>query len=363
MQATQAMKKQMNSPARVYQGKALKMKHILTIGLLMTVSFFAAPVTACELPPAHPEYLLVGNKGDDTISFINLETGREVSRRPVSAKAPHEIAITPSGQFAAVVNYGSASIDIFNIAFKSIETTIDLGENLNPHGIIALKNGGFIATTEGGNSIVILSPNHDFSKVGHGLCPTFNWTVESIPTEQDGTHMIALSPDESTAYTANLQSGTISQINLKTKTVKSVPAGKEVEGIAVTKNGKEVWTSVRGENKVIIYDTASLNPLADISVGAFPLRIIVSPDGKHMVTSNLVDGSISVINVGTRRVERTIELSGRRESGQVTLLFSEDGSRLYAAETGVNKIAEIDFEPTSCRNTLHFRAINIRSES
>ena len=274
------------------------MKSLVTTGLILITGLSSACAMACAPPPAHPEYLLVGNKGDDSISFINLETGREISRRPVSAKAPHEIAI--NGQFAAVVNYGSAAIDMFNIAHKTIETTVDLGENLNPHGIIALKNGGFIATTEGGNSIVILSPNHLSSKSEADACPSYDWSVESIPTGENGTHMIALSPDENIAFTANLQSGTISRINLTTKTVKSVPAGKEVEGIAITKDGTEAWASVRGENKVIVYDAASVEPLAEIAVGAFPLRIIVSPDGKHMVTSNLLDGSISVINVGTR---------------------------------------------------------------
>lgn len=319
------------------------MKHFVTTGLLLIAGLYTAPVMACEPPPAHPEYLLVGNKGDDSISFLNLETGREVARRPVSAKAPHEIAVTPSGQFAAVVNYGSAAIDVFNIAFKSIEATIDLGENLNPHGIIALRNGGFIATTEGGKSIVLLSPDKSASKSGTSMC-LHNWSVASIPTSQDGTHMIALSPDESIAYTANLRSGSVSRIDLSTKAVKSVPAGKEVEGIAVTKDGREVWASVRGENKVIVYDALSLSSLAEISVGAFPLRIIVTPDGKQMVTSNLLDGSISVINVASRQVERTISVSGRSETAQVTLLFSQDGSRLYAAETGINKIVEIDFK-------------------
>ena len=320
------------------------MKHILKAGFILMAGMSSSCTMACEPPPAHPEYLLVGNKGDDSISFINLETGREIARRPVSAKAPHEIAVTPSGQFAAVVNYGSAAIDVFNIAFKSIETTIDLGENANPHGIVALKDGGFIATTEGGKSVVLLAPDHDFSKFGSGPCPTYNWTVSAIPTGQDGTHMVALSPDESLAFTANLGSGSISQINLKSKKVKSVPAGKEVEGIAVTKDGKEVWASVRGEDKVIVYEAASLTQIADIPVGKFPLRIIISPDGRHMVTSNLMDGSVSVINVATKQVERTIRISGVRETGQVTLLFSADGTRLYAAETGINKIVEIDFE-------------------
>ena len=61
-----------------------------------------------------------------------------------------------------------------------------------------------------------------------------------------------------------------------------------------------------------------------------------------MATSNLADGSISFINIDTKKVERTIRVSGTKETGQVTLLFSADGSRLYAAETAINKIAEIN---------------------
>jgi len=136
----------------------------------------------------------------------------------------------------------------------------------------------------------------------------------------------------------------VSRIELDTKTVKSVPAGKEVEGIAVSKDDTEVWASVRGEDKVIVFGADNLENLAEIEVGAFPLRIIASPDGTKMVTSNLKDGTVSVIDVKTRKVERTIKISGTDQTRQVTLLFSDDGKRLYVAETGMNKIAEINFE-------------------
>ena len=63
-----------------------------------------------------------------------------------------------------------------------------------------------------------------------------------------------------------------------------------------------------------------------------------------MVTSNLKDGTVSVIDVKTRKVERTIKVSGTDQTQQVTLLFSADGKKLYVAETGMNKIAEIDFK-------------------
>jgi len=320
----------------------------LSLTVLFSIAS-AVPAFACSPRVVFTDdFLLVGNKGEDSVSFINLETGRETRRIPVSGSAPHEIAITPNGEFAAVVNYGGAAIDVFEIGRKSIIATIDLGENKNPHGLVALKNGGFVATTEGGKSIVQLTPTIEKPTVPRSIdCPndwTYNWTVEAIPTNQDGTHMIAVSSDEKTAYTANLRSGTVSRINLATKAVKSVDAGKEVEGIAVSKDDSEVWASVRGEDKVIIFASESLERLAEIKVGAFPLRILASPDGTKMVTSNLKDGTVSVIDVKTRKVERTITISGTDQTQQVTLLFSADGKKLYVAETAINKIAEIDFE-------------------
>jgi len=338
------MKKLMSSRAKAFRVEGNKMRR-LTCSLLFAAAFMAAtPAIACSPTPPHPAYLLVGNKGENTVSFIDLETGREINRQAVSGRAPHEISVSPRSGFAAVVNYGDAVIDVFDVSFQYITASIDLGENSRPHGLVALKSGGFIATTEGNDSIVILTPNHDFSKFGGGPCPVYDWVVKSIATKQSGTHMVDVSPDERFAYTANMQSDTVSRINLKTEKVISVPAGKEVEGIAVTKDGTEVWASVRGEDKVVIFDATSLERLAEIPVGKFPLRIIVSPDGKNMVTSNLVDGTVSVIDVESRKVERTIRVSGSAETRQVTLLFNQDGSRLYVAQTGTNKIAEIDFE-------------------
>ena len=313
-------------------------------GTLLSFTVMASTnAIACSPPLPHPAYLLVGNKGEDNVSFINLETGRETGRMSVSGSAPHEIAVSSNRHFAAVVNYGDAVIDIIDIKFPSITATVDLGENTRPHGLVALRHGGFVATTEGNDSIVVIS-HHPEGSLDVGVCPTSTWGVRSISTGQKGTHMVAISPDESIAYTANMQSGTVSRINLETEKVISAPAGKEVEGIAVTNDGAEVWASVRGEDKVIVFDATSLERLAEIPVGAFPLRIIVSPDGKNMVTSNLKDGSVSVIDVKSRKVERTIRVSGSDQTQQVTLLFNADGSRLYVAETGANKIAEIDFE-------------------
>ena len=188
--------------------------------LCLTIAVIGLSQSACAADPmpeetASASYLLVGNKGDDSVSFINLVTGREEARRLVSAKAPHEIAASPDGgTYAAVVNYGSAAIDIFDVKARTIIQTYDLGENKNPHGIVWLEDGRILATTEGGKSIVIISNADNFQ----------DRKVSSISTGQDGTHMLAVSSDGEYAYTANLGSGTLSKIDVANNVTPKVSA-------------------------------------------------------------------------------------------------------------------------------------------
>lgn len=278
--------------------------------------------------------LLIGNKGEDSVSFVDLDTGREVARRK-SGKNPHEIALSPDRKQVAVVSYGESNIDIFDVASRELIEKIDLGVNANPHGLIWLRDDHIMVTTEGSGSIVILSPKPQ----GAAKRP-----LSAIATGQEGSHMLAVDADGLFAYVANLRSATVSKIDLKLgKKIGDVSTGAGTEGIAITPNGSEIYVSARGANMVTVLSSDTLETLARIDVGRFPLRVIISPDGKYAVTSNLEDGSLTVINTATRQVERTITVSGQQAAAQVTILFSADGKTIYAAETGINRIAEIDF--------------------
>ena len=82
-----------------------------------TAILLSLAIPACaEEPPLGPEgpVLLVGNKGEDTVSFVELVSGKELGRTP-TGKAPHEIAVSPDGKQAAVVAYGDKTIDIFRL--------------------------------------------------------------------------------------------------------------------------------------------------------------------------------------------------------------------------------------------------------
>ena len=105
----------------------------------------ASASIACAAEVAPGEVLLIGNKGEDTVSFVDLATGQELGRS-ATGKMPHEIAISPDGKQAAVVAYGDKTIDLFDVATRAKLKTIDLAPNEGPHGIAWLKDGRIVVT-------------------------------------------------------------------------------------------------------------------------------------------------------------------------------------------------------------------------
>lgn len=277
--------------------------------------------------------LLVGNKGEDSLSFIDLDKGIEIARRDTGHQ-PHEIAISPDGKLAAVVSYGGDTIDIFDIAAKERIETVSLAPSQRPHGILWLDDGRIIATTEGSDSVTIVSQPTGKAQ---------QRAIWNIATGQQGSHMLVVTPDKSRAFVSNMQSGTVSVLDLVAMTkIADLPAGTEPEGLAITPDGASVWAADRRGDQLRVFDTLSLEELAVIETGKFPIRVAISPDGATAITSNLGDGALGLFDVATRKPTGTIKISGTAESQQVTILFSPDGKKLYVAETGPDTIAEVD---------------------
>jgi DNA-binding beta-propeller fold protein YncE len=274
--------------------------------------------------------LIIGNKGEDSVSFVDLASGRELGRAP-TGRMPHEIAISPDGRQAAVVSYGGRSIDIFDIAGRTRVRQVDLGANEGPHGIAWLADGRILATTERARTLTVVDLSDGEPK------------VSAIATGQQGTHMVAVAPDASRAYTANIGSGTVSVLDLARGTkLRDLAIGGKPEGIALSPDGRTLWVGDNDGARVLAFDTSSFAKLAEVATGPVPIRVAVSPDGRWVVTSNFQAGTLTVIDAAKRRVARTVTVSGEREAAQVTILFSANGRLLYAAETGRNAVAEID---------------------
>lgn len=293
--------------------------------------FVGALATVLCLSPvsfAAAETLLVGNKGEDTVSFIDLATGKERARTP-TGKAPHEIAISPGGEQAAVVAYGGTTIDIFDVKMATLIKRIDISPNAAPHGIVWMRNGRIVVAAEKSKTVAIIDP-----RLG---------TVEAIATDQAGSHMLVVSPDQRFAYVANIMSGTVSLIDLYRKMkVTDIAVGGYPEAIAITRDGKQLWVGDHSKPHVRIIDLATRNIVDTLPTESFVIRIAMSPDGTMAVTSNMTTGTLNMFDVATRKPLRTISVSGSKTAAQVTIAFSSDGKRLFVAETTNGVVAEVD---------------------
>lgn len=303
---------------------------MLRIAAAAVALCLSIPACAEELPAAASgPVLLIGNKGEDTVSFVDLATGTELGRSP-TGKMPHEIAISPDGRQAAVVAYGDKTIDLFDVATRTKVKTIDLSPNEGPHGIAWLKDGRIVVTTERSQSIAVIDP-------------VAGKVTASIKTDQPGTHMVAVTADGTTAYTSNIPAGTVTVVDLKGgRKLRDVTVGGRPEGIALSRDELVLWVGDLEGSRVQAFDTDTFDRLAEIKTGGVPIRVAASPDGRWIVTSNLGAGGLTIIDAVSRQHVRDVPLSGDEEAGQVTIIFSPDGQRLYAAETGSDVVAEVD---------------------
>jgi YVTN family beta-propeller protein len=306
-------------------------------GACCVVLAACAPVEATREagPQAMAPTLFVAAKRGNTLSKVDLASGEEVLRLP-SCTNPHELATSPDGQHVALACYGGTTVDVFRTDNLERAASIDLGANARPHGIVWHPGGDLYATAEGRRSVFWirqpLSETRELFEYGTG---------------KQGSHMLAVSPDARTAWTTDLGSRTVTRVDLVTRRAPlSVAVGEEPEGIALSPDGTTLWVSARGSNQAFALDPVTMEVRETVATGRFPLRIAVRPQGDVAVTSDLQDGSLSVIDTASAEVIRTIAVSSPAEVEarfQVTILWSDDGSKIYVAETASDTVAEVDY--------------------
>lgn len=287
--------------------------------------------------PAHADTLMVGNKAEHTVSFIDLASGKEVARRE-TGRAPHEMAVSPDGRTVVAVSYreqgyAGDTLHLFDVASAGKRTTVKLPGHKGLHGLKWIV---------GGNRVVVTS---EVTKNVAVVDVAAGKLLASIPTDQEGSHMVAVSNDGDRAYVANIGSGTFTAIDLSKNTkLRDVTVGKGAEAIILSPDGKQLSVGANDEKKVVVFDPVSFAKLGEIATEGVPIRIEFSPSGRAVVVSEPDKNRVIVIDPASRRVTNTIDLQAGGYAGPVTMLFSPEGNRLWVAATGSAAVAEIDTE-------------------
>jgi YVTN family beta-propeller protein len=298
---------------------------------MKALSLLVAALVMCGVASeAKTSLLLIGNKSEDTLSFVDTTTLKEVAKTP-TGRGPHEVVATPDGRTAFVANYEGPgdSISVIDVASRKESSRIELGEHRAPHGLVLNRAGTKLyATCE--KSQTVIEVNVESKQI-----------VRSFKTGQKGTHMLAITPDDRTIYTADIGSGTATVINVENgDVVTHIETDKECEGIDVSPDGKQVWTSNRAADNLSVIDTATNKVVATIACAGFPIRVKFTPDGRRALVPCAKSNELAVFDVETRKEIKRVSTG----TAPVGVLVEPGGQRAFVAYTGDSTVGVFDLE-------------------
>lgn len=303
---------------------------VLMAGLSVVFATNAADISA-------DGFLLVCNKGDQTLGLIDTVAGKMIATVPEDGVTGHEVVAAPDGKRAFVPIFGNAGVGragtdgqlirVIDLEKRAIVGTIDLGKGVRPHcAVMGPKNGLLYITTEIDNSVTVIDPK------------TFK-VVCTVPTGQLESHMLAITSDGKRGYTANVKPGTVSVLDLDAKKVLTIiPVCKTTQRISLSVDDRWVFTSDQTQPRLAVIDTQTNGVRQWIEMPATGYGSAPTPDGKWLVIALPKLNQVAVIDLTAMKVAKTIEVP----KGPQEILVRPDGAKAYISCSASRQIAVID---------------------
>jgi YVTN family beta-propeller protein len=303
----------------------------------MNIKTVLFALVAARTLGAQPALLVLANE-DNTLSIVSPASLKVIATLPVGPD-PHEVIASSDGTTAYISNYGGGAyntLTVVDLAAKKVLPAIDLGALRGPHGL-AFVGGRVWFTAEAAKAIGSYDPT----------AKRVDWIMG---TGQNRTHMISVSPELNQIVTTNVSSSSVSimqKIGGGAATGPSsgdwngtvVPVGRGSEGFDVSPDGKEIWVANADDGTVSIIDVASKKVVATLAANVQGAnRLKFTPDGRLAFVSSLNKPDVLVLDRVARKEVKRIKVG----DGAAGILMQPDGARAYVACSPNGYVAVID---------------------
>ena len=328
---------------------------LLVAGALGTL-LFAAHGGAAQSTPRRS--LLALSKRNHTLSIVDPATLEIVSRAPVGPD-PHEVIASSDGRTAYVSIYGGGryhSLSVIDLIAQKALPDIDTGALNGPHGL-AFVGGKVWFTAEGAKAIARYDPASariDWV-MGTGQNRTHMIYVTSDEKQIYTTNVssgtvsilekIALPPmgppPGMRPPSGSPPPGPAGGQPRTDWNQTVIPVGKGDEGFDVAPDGHELWTADAEDGTLSVVNIASKTVTATLDAKIFGAnRLKFTPDGKLVLISSLRDGDLVIYDAATRKEFRRVKIG----HGAAGILMDADGARAFIACSPDNYIAILDLK-------------------
>jgi YVTN family beta-propeller protein len=267
---------------------------------------------------------------------------------------PLNIAVSTSKKLLAVTNNGQS--------VQSIQLVDPVAEKILHSAVVEKSWYGLAFSADekhlyasGGNDNRILKYAiinkklvlNDSIKLGD------KWPVKISPAG------IALDDAAQMMYVVTKENNSLYIVNISSKQVVHQQAlGEAAYACLLSNDKKELYISLWGAKKVLVFDIVQKKMVAEIAVGENPNELLLSKNGKTLYVACAGDNAVSVIDSKSRKVLEVLNaalypgaVTGSASNG---LALGENEKTLYVANADNNSLAVFDVSKPGFSRPLGF---------
>jgi YVTN family beta-propeller protein len=260
------------------------MRNSLRTRFSRAIAAAAALIAAFSIAvPVHANNIIVLNSGEATLSLIDEATHQVVSTIP-TGKEPHHLMATPDNASLIVANSVSNNLMFVDPKTGKLQRWVENIEDPYQMGFSPDKKW-FVSTGLRLDRLDIY--RYDGANMS---------LAKRIPLAVMPSH-IAFTNDSKTVLISLQVSGEVAAIDLATQTVKwKMKVGPVPAGLWMTPNDKYLLVGMTGADYVAVVDWRTQKIIKTIKTGNGAHNFRSLADGKHVVVSNRVASTISIID-------------------------------------------------------------------
>lgn len=301
---------------------------------VLALAVFAA-LTALPLAAQVPGVqgtLVITNKSPSTATLVDAGSGTLLATLP-TGNGPHEVVTSQDGRIAVVTDYGTgpapgSTLTVIDVPGLRVARTIPLGEHRRPHGIVFLPGDSVVAVTVEASQAVLLV------HVGRGE------VLRAVRTDKPGSHMVGVAADGRRAWTGDIGSNTITELDLVLgRAVRVIAVPTQPEAINVTPDGAEVWVGSNAERKVSAVVTASGAVSTAAEGFGWPYRVLFTPDAATVLLPDYRGEALRFVERASRREIGRLAFPGGGPQG---ITLDASGRVAFLSMSAQAKVVAID---------------------
>jgi len=259
------------------------------------------------------------DSGEAAVSLVDVRTGREVKRLPV-LREPHHMALSPDHRELLVGDSAGNEIFFLDPVSGALRRRLPITD---PYQLQFSPDGRLLVVTGLARNQVDI-----YAAGSYRL-------LHRVPVSAMPSH-INFSPDSRITYITLQQTNRLAAIDTaEGKVIWETSTGDTPAGVLWLEG--RLLVGVMGGDGIAVFDPATGRRLARIPTGRGAHNLFLTPDGKTVIVTNRIDGTLTFLDAATLAVRREIRLPG----GPDDLDFAPDG-RTWVTRRFAHSVAVLD---------------------